>query len=78
MPDFELFLWDEQNEQHIADHGITKEEFEFVVLNADRVETSRGLGRPMVFGMTEAGRSICCVFDFEEDFCIPVSAYDAE
>ena len=78
MPDFELFLWDEQNEEHVAQHGITKEEFEFVVLNGDRVVIARDSGRPMVFGLTEAGRSICCVFDFEDDFCIPVTAFDAD
>ena len=27
-PDSELFSWGEQNEEHVAQHGITKEEFE--------------------------------------------------
>jgi uncharacterized DUF497 family protein len=78
MPDFELFLWDEENEEHLAQHGVTREEFEFVVLNTDRIVISRRSGRPMVFGLTEAGRSLCCIFDVEGDFCIPVTAYEAE
>lgn len=78
MPDFELFLWDEQNEEHIAQHGVTKNEFEFVVLNTDRIVISRDSGRPVVFGLTESGRLLCCIFDFDGDYCIPVTAYEAD
>ena len=74
MPDFEIFLWDEQNEEHVAQHGVTTDEFEFVVLNSDRVLTSQKSGRPMVIGETESGRVLCCVFDFDGDYCIPVTS----
>jgi len=54
MPYFHVFLWDELNDEHIAEHGITKEEFEFVVLDARQAEVqiSRSSGRPMVIGET--------------------------
>ena len=76
MPEFDLFLWTEENEVHLAQHGVTKEEFEFVVLNAKTTRESRSSGRPIVFGMTEAGRKLCCVYEVEEGFCFPVTAYD--
>jgi hypothetical protein len=56
MPSFELFIWDEINEGHIAEHGVTMEEFEYVVLNAKRAAVSRSSGRPTVIGRTEADR----------------------
>ena len=49
MPYFDLFLWDEQNEDHLAQHGVTREEFEFVVLNAKKAQTSRSTGRPTCY-----------------------------
>jgi len=78
MPYFDLFLWDEDNEDHVAQHGVTKEEFEFVVLNAKQSQFSRSSGRPTVFGYTEAGRKLCCVYEVEEGFCFPVTAYEVE
>ena len=78
MPYFDLFLWDEQNEDHLAQHGVTREEFEFVVLNAKKAQTSRSTGRPTVIGITESGRTLCCLYEVEEGFCFPVTAYDVE
>jgi uncharacterized DUF497 family protein len=79
MPYFFLFLWDEVNEQHIAEHGLTPEEFEYVVLDVREADLSRSSGRPMVIGYTEAGRKICCVYDVEEEvYCYPITAYDVE
>ncbi|WP_010588554.1 hypothetical protein [Schlesneria paludicola] len=78
MPDFEHFLWNDENEEHIAQHGVTTGEFEFVVQNSDRVLISRSSGRPMVIGETESGRTLCCVFDFEDEYCVPVTAFEIE
>ncbi len=49
-------IWDldddpEGNVQHIAEHDLTKEEVEDVLLNSDNLETeSDSSGRPIVFG----------------------------
>ena len=45
-------IWDldddpEGNVQHIAEHGITKEEVEEVLENPDGIEASRSSGRPV-------------------------------
>lgn len=78
MPFFDLFLWDEQNEDHVAQHAVTKEEFEFVVLNAKQTQVSRSSGRLTAFGYTQAGRKLCCVFEVTEGFCFPVTAYEVD
>ena len=81
MPYFHVFLWDGLNEEHLADHGITTEEFEQVVLAAYQsdIELSRSSGRPVAIGRTEADRKICCVFEIIDDiYCYPVTAFDVD
>jgi uncharacterized DUF497 family protein len=59
-------LWDEDNEDHIARHGVRPEEVEEVVFDSaslflrTRREEAR---RYMVLGLTEAGRSLFVVLD---------------
>jgi hypothetical protein len=55
MP-FYLFVWDDDNEEHLAEHGVTPEEFAEVVCNPDRTEKSQSSGRPMAFGPTSTGK----------------------
>jgi uncharacterized DUF497 family protein len=79
MPYFDLFLWEEQNAEHVAHHGVTTAEFEYVVLNAKKAGTSQSSGRPIVFGVTEAGRKLACVYEVIDDlYCYPITAYDIE
>lgn len=40
MP-FYFFIWDDENEQHIADHGISPQEFEEVACDPDSIDASR-------------------------------------
>ena len=78
MPYFHVFLWDGENDEHVAQHGVTTEEFEYVVLNADAVEVSRSSGRPISFGSTPAGRFLACVYEIIDDiYCYPITAYEA-
>jgi uncharacterized DUF497 family protein len=79
MPYFHVFLWDGLNDEHIAEHGVTKEEFEEVVLAARQrdVEQSRGSDRLVVIGETAAGRRIFCAYESIDDiYCFPVTAYE--
>lgn len=79
MPDFFLFLWDDINAEHLAQHGVTPEEFEYVVLDVKEADISRTTGRPTVIGHTEAGRTICCVYEVEDEiYCYPITAYEVE
>ena len=77
-------IWDldgdpEGHVQHIAEHGISKEEVEEVLENPDGVETSRSSGRPIAFGETTTGRIIAVVYEeIDEDTVYPVTAYEVE
>jgi len=76
---FFLFIWNDQIEQHIAEHGITPEEFEEVVCDPDEVGRSRTSGRPIVFGRTSTGRYLACIYELLDDSTvIPVTAYEVE
>ncbi len=77
-------IWDldtdpEGNVQHIAEHGISKEEVEEVLENPDGVETSRSSGRPIAFGETSTGRIIAVIFEeVDGETVYPVTAYEVE
>jgi uncharacterized DUF497 family protein len=66
-----LIIWDgddpDGNVQHIAEHGLSVEEVESVLLEPSSTEgTSRSSGRPMVFGWT-TGCFIAVVFEWRSD-----------
>jgi hypothetical protein len=76
MPYFE-FLWTDEIVDHLAEHGVTQQEFEQVVSNPDRVGLSRSTGRPCCWGETADGRRLFCVYEHLDDLTlIPVTAYD--
>ena len=65
MPYFD-FIWettDDGNVAHLAEHGLTPEEIEPIVLNPDRLSVSRASGRPIAFGFTNDGREIAVVYE---------------
>jgi uncharacterized DUF497 family protein len=66
MP-FYLFIWDNENEQHLADHGVTRDEFEEVVCNPDVVDQSRSTGRPIAFAATSTGKYLACIYELVDD-----------
>ena len=70
----------EGNVEHLAEHGISKEEFEEVLRGPESEATSDSSGRPMAFGWTSTGRYLAIVWEeIEEDprAVYPVTAYDA-
>jgi uncharacterized DUF497 family protein len=77
-------IWDlpddpDGNVQHIAEHGLTPGDVEYVLNHPTRRATSRSSSRPMVYGNTPAGESIVVVFDEIDDSTIyPVTAYVVE
>ena len=76
MPYFE-FLWTEEIVDHLAEHGVTREDFEEVVSNPDRLDVSRSSGRPCCWGETADGRRLFCVYEYlDEITIIPVTAYE--
>ena len=76
MP-FYFYIWTPNTIDHLAQHGVTPEEFEEVVGDPDFEDVSRSTGNPVAFGLTSEGRYICCVFRRLDDETIePVTAYD--
>ena len=72
-----LFLWDPETETHLAEHGVTTNEFEEVVCNPDSVGESRSTGRPIAFGYTSSGKYLACVYESVDDATIlPVTAFE--
>lgn len=79
MPYYFRFLWNAQNIRHVAEHGISTEDFEYVVSNAKNsdVVKSHTSDRLTVIGKTAAGRLIKCVYEeLDESLCFPVTAFD--
>ena len=82
MPWFE-FIWMDDiggNIEHIALHGLTQDDFEFVFQNYEGETVSESSGRPMRFGRTEDGRLIAVVFEWiEEEMTVcPVTAFEVK
>jgi uncharacterized DUF497 family protein len=76
MPYFE-FLWTDEILAHLEEHGVTREDFEEVVSNPDRIDVSRSSGRPCCWGETADGRKLFCVYEYLDDMTIiPVTAYE--
>ncbi|MBY0525698.1 MAG: hypothetical protein K2R98_19995 [Gemmataceae bacterium] len=77
-------IWDldddeDGNVQHIAEHGVTKEEVASVLQNRNNpVEESDSSGRPSTFGWTHTGRYIIVVWELANEdprMVYPVTAY---
>lgn len=71
------YIWTDEIVEHVAEHGVTPEDFEYVVNNPDFVGASRSSGLPAVWGYTEDGRFIMAIYDqLDESTLIPVTAYE--
>lgn len=75
MP-FYFFIWDGENESHIAEHGITPDEFEAVVCDPEVTDISRSTGRPIAFAHVN-GRYIACVYALIDDSTVyPITVFE--
>jgi hypothetical protein len=71
------FFWTDEALDHLAQHGVTPEEFEQVVRQPDRRDVSRSTGLPCCWGTTESGRYLFCVYEkIDELTLLPVTAYE--
>ncbi len=76
MPYFD-FVWTEEIVAHLAEHDISPDDFEQVVINPERIGKSRSSGNPVAWGYTVDGRYIMAVYE-KIDFTtvVPVTAYE--
>lgn len=78
MP-YYFFLWQDDNTDHVGQHGVTPEEFEEVVCQPDFVEPSRSSDRLIAFGITSTGKYLACVYEMlDSDTVYPVTAFEPE
>lgn len=78
MP-FYLFQWTAEIERHLAEHGVTPDEFEEVVCNPAEIKRSRTTGRPIAIGETSTGKILMCVYEYLDDTTlIPVTAFEPD
>ena len=62
---------------HCAAEGVTPAEVEQVFENILDTDQSRSSGRPVVFGLTAAGRHLMVVFEVVDDTMVyPITAYE--
>jgi len=77
-------IWDldddpQGNVQHVADHGLTKDDVRWVFENPVGHDTSRSSGRPLVFGYTQDDVFIVVVYEQVDGHTVyPVTAYEIE
>lgn len=70
---------DDGNVAHIAEHGLTPEDVNAVLMVPDETGVSRSSGRPIAFGYTPDGRYICVVYEeIDDSILYPVTAFEIE
>lgn len=78
MPWIEVF-WTDENQQHIAAHGLGVDEVEYVLRHPIDTGESRTTGRPVAFGLTEAGRQVLVVYEWLDEITVyPITAYEVD
>ena len=71
------FLWADETIEHLAEHGISPDDFEQVFSHPSSKGYSRSSSLPAVWGYTEDGRYIMAVFEeLDEITILPVTAYE--
>ena len=71
------FFWTNDAVEHIAEHGISQEDFEHVVCYPTSKGFSRSSRLPAVWGYTADSRYIVAVYEeLDEMTVLPVTAYE--
>jgi uncharacterized DUF497 family protein len=75
-------IWDADdqpagNVRHIAEHGLTIEDVEYVLENPTREGISSSTGRPCCLGYTPGGDFIIVIYEqVDREMICPVTAYE--
>ena len=77
MPGFHHFIWTRQIIEHLRQHGVTQDDFEYVVNNPESRGISGMTGLPVVWAHARDGRYIMAVYEEIDPMTIlPVTAYE--
>jgi hypothetical protein len=67
------------NVEHIAENDVTPAEVEQAFENAIEEGRSDSSGRPLIFGLTRAGRRLVVVYERIDEITVyPITAYEVE
>jgi uncharacterized DUF497 family protein len=70
-------VWTDKNIAHIALHGLTADEVEYVLAGVEEEGVSRSSGRPIAFGHLPDGRRVAVVYERIDELRVyPVTAYE--
>ena len=72
MP-YHEFVWTKKAIRHLAEHGVSQADFEYLLGRSKNRGFSRSSGLPAVWGYTRGGRYLMAVY---EELDLPVTAYD--
>jgi hypothetical protein len=76
---FYSFIWNDQIEEHLAQHDVIPDEFEEVVCDPDEVDQSQSSDRRIAFGESSNGKYLACIYELLDDATVlPVTAYEVE
>jgi len=71
------FVWSREVVEHIAEHGISQDDFEQVVCHPYSKGWSRSSALPAVWGYTDDGRYVMAVYEeLDATTILPVTAYE--
>ena len=71
------FIWTDEIIDHIAEHGISQDDFEQVVCHPTSKGLSRSTGLPVAWGYTRDGRYIMVVYEqIDRLTVLPVTGYE--
>lgn len=70
-------IWTDRFLEKIAEHGVSQDEVEWVLMEPAVEDFSRSTGLPLARGLTEAGRPLVVVFRWIDEITVePITAYE--
>jgi len=70
------FIWTDEIVAHLAEHGISQDDFEVVVCHPTSKGLSRSTGLPVAWGHTLDGRYIMAVYEqIDRLTVLPITAH---
>jgi hypothetical protein len=72
-----FYVWTEDISDHLAEHDLTPEDFEYVMAKPTEKGVSDSSGLPAVWGYTEERRFIIAIYrELDQITILPVTAYE--
>jgi hypothetical protein len=72
------YIWTDDAVEHLAEHDVTPDDFEWVMEHEVSKGISASSGRPVVYGYLPDGRYVVAIFELLDDgvTAIPITCYE--